>query len=249
MSSNALARLHDFAAFVRAEEDLGTHLRELAEMAAAATAAATCSVMLLSEGGQEAPRLRLWCSNEALPSPAWTETTGRGEWIAGRVLERGEALLIADIRNSEFASLARGRETLGNSFVCVPIGVGSSLIGVMNLTSRPSAPPFDEADLALAGVVAALIGKSVQVERLQTLLRSRVAQSSLARQEPRVVGQLIEGTAPPARVAKLLAKSFFKDLSAAGFDAGQIIAAASEIIALVSTDIRRYKRRSGRPVD
>lgn len=246
MSSNALARLHDFAAFVRAEEDLHEHLRELAEMAASATGAATCSVMLLSEGGQDTPRLRLWCSNEALPSPAWSETTGRGEWIAGRVLERGEALLIADIRSSEFASLARGRETLGNSFVCVPIGVGSTLIGVMNLTSRRDAPPFGAAELALAEVVAALIGKSVQVERLQTLLRSRVAQASLARQEARVVGQLAEGTAPPARVAKLLAKSFFKDLSAAGFEPGQIIAAASEIIALVSTDIRRYKRRSGR---
>jgi GAF domain-containing protein len=246
MSANALTRLHDFAAFVRAEEDLHTRLSELADMAASATGAAACSIMLLSEGGQDAPRLRVWCSNEALPSPAWSESTGRGEGIAGRVLEGGEPLLIADIGNSEFAALGRNRETLGRSFICVPISVGRNVIGVMNLTGRPAAPAFDAADLELAEIVAALIGKSVQVERLQTLLRSRVAHASLAREQARVVGQLVEGAAPPARVAKLLAKSFFKDLSAAGFEPGQIIDAATEIIALVSTDIRRFKRRRDR---
>jgi hypothetical protein len=44
----------------------------------------------------------------------------------------------------------------------------------------------------------------------------------------------------------MLAKSFFKDLSAAGFEPGQIIEAASEIITLVSSDIARYKKRLAR---
>jgi GAF domain-containing protein len=246
VSRTALARLHDLAVFVGAEEDLRTHLRQLVELAASVTDAATCSIMLLSEGEEAAPRLKLWCSTEELPSPAWDETTGRGESIAGRVLERREPLLIADIAASEFAPLARSRDRLGASFICLPVTVGRTVIGVMNLSSRPGAPPFDESHLALAEIVAALIGKSVQVERLQTLLRSRVAHMSLAKEETRVAGQLIEGAAPPARVAKLLAKSFFKDLSAAGFEPGQIVEAASEIIALVSNDIRRFKRRAER---
>jgi signal transduction protein with GAF and PtsI domain len=246
MSRNALARLHDLAVFVGAEDDLRTRLRELADKTASVTDAATCSVMLLSEGEEGSPRLKLWCSNQALPAAAWEQTPGRGEGIAGRVLDTGMPLLIADIGQSEFAPLARGREALGASFICVPIAVGKSVIGVMSLSSRPEHPPFDASGLALAEVVAALIGKSVQVERLQTLLRSRVAHLSLAREEPRAAAQLVEGAAPPARVAKLLAKSFFKDLSAAGFEPGQIIEAASEIIALVSTDIRRFKKRAER---
>jgi len=246
VSRNALGRLHDLAVFVRAEEDLRTHLRELVDLAASVTEAATCSIMLLSEGAQDAPRLKLWCSTEALPSSAWDETPGRGESIAGRVLEQRAPLLIADIRASEFAPLARRRETLGASFICTPITVGKHVIGVMNLSSRPDAPPFDESDLRLAEIVATLIGKSVQVERLQTLIRSRVAHVSLAKEEKQVVAGLTDGTAPPARVAKLLAKSFFRDLSSAGFDPGQIIEAASEIIAMVSADIRRYKRRAER---
>jgi L-methionine (R)-S-oxide reductase len=246
VSRNALGRLHDLAVFVRAEEDLRTHLGELVGLAASVTDAATCSIMLLSEGEHDAPRLKLWGSTEELPSSAWNETPGRGESIAGWVLEQGTPLLIADIRASKFAPLARQRSNLGSSFICTPIAVGKHVIGVMNLTSRLGSAPFDESDLGLAEIVATLIGKSVQVERLQTLIRSRVAQVSLAKEEKEVVARLTDGTAPPARVAKLLAKSFFRDLASAGFDPGQIIEAASEIITLVSSDINRYKKRMER---
>lgn len=246
MSLTALSRLHDLAVFVRVEEDLQTHLRELVHLAASVTEAATCSIMLLSEGQTDAPRLKLWCSTEALPSSAWDETPGRGDSIAGRVLDQGRPLLIADIRSSDYAPFARQREKLGASFICTPIAIGKHVIGVMNLSSRLDARPFDESDLALAEIVAALIGKSVQVERLQTLIRSRVAHLSLAREEKTVVARLTDGTVPPGRVAKLLAKSFFRDLTSAGFEPAQIIEAASEIITLISTDVRRYKKRTAR---
>jgi hypothetical protein len=50
VSENELGRLHDLAVFLRAEEHLGTHLGELVERAASVTDAASCSIMLLSEG-------------------------------------------------------------------------------------------------------------------------------------------------------------------------------------------------------
>jgi hypothetical protein len=65
----------------------------------------------------------------------------------------------------------------------------------------------------------------------------------LAKEEKEVVARLTNGTEPPVRIARLLAKSFFRDLASAGFDPSQIIEAASEIIALVSNDINRYKKR------
>lgn len=243
VSQNALGRLRDLAVFVSAEEDLRAHLRELADLAASVTEAATCSVMMLSEGGDDEPRLKLWCSTEALPDSAWDEAPRSGESIAGQVLEQCAPLLIADIRASEFAPLARQRDGVGASFICTPITVGKHVIGVMNLSNLPASLPFDEADLRLAEIVATLVGKSVQVERLQTMLRSRVAQMTLAREGKQVIERLTDGTVPPARVAKLLAKSFFRDLVSAGFEPGQIIEAASEIIMLVSQDITRFKRR------
>jgi L-methionine (R)-S-oxide reductase len=246
VSENTLGRLHDLALFVRAEEDLRGHLRELVDRAASVTNAAACSIMLLSEGGGDTPRLKLWCSTEELPASAWNETPGRGESIAGRVLARGTPVLIADIGSSEYATFAMRGDTLGASFICVPIAVGTHVIGVMNLSSRLGCERFADADLALAEIVAALIGKSVQVERLQTLLRSRVAHLSLAREEKEVVTRITDGTVPTARVAKLLAKSFFRDLTSAGFEPAQIIEAASEIITLISSDIRRFRKHAER---
>lgn len=246
MSENALGRLHDLAVFVRAEEDLRGHLEDLVARAASVTDAAACSIMLLSDGEDAAPRLKLWCSTEELPLSAWNEKPRRGESIAGRVIEQGGSVLIADIRSSAFAPLARRADQLGASFICAPITVGTHVIGVMNLSSRKGSAPFAEADLELAEIVAALIGKSIQVERLQTLLRSRVAHLSLAREEKDVAARITDGTVPTARVAKLLAKSFFRDLSSAGFEPAQIIDAASEIITLISGDIRRYRRHAER---
>jgi GAF domain-containing protein len=246
---NELGCLHDLAVFLGTEEDLREHLGELVERAAAVTEASNCSIMLLSESDNETARLRLWASTEKLPSSAWNERPARGESIAGRVLERGTALLVPDIRNSEFAPVARERDNLGPSFICAPISVSARIIGVMNLSSRLDRPPFDNAHLGLAEIVSILIGKSIQVERLQTLIRSRAAQATLAREEKQVVARLTDGTLPPVRLAKMLAKSFFKDLSAAGFEPGQIIEAASEIITLVSNDIARYKKRLSRKTE
>src|SRR6185295_15822974 len=142
--------------------------------------------------------------------------------IAGRALQQSASLLVTDISASEFARHAKQRGNRGESFIATPISVGKHLIGVMNLSSRRGFPPFEEADLGLAEIVASLIGKSVQVERLQTLIKSRFALANLAHEEKHVVVGLTEGSLPPARVAKLLAKSFFRDLSSAGFDPGQI---------------------------
>src|SRR5438094_294296 len=193
--------------FLRAEKNLRTHLAELVTRVASVTDAASCSIMLLSEGDDDAPRLKLWGSTETLPPSAWNETPARGESIAGHVLERGEPLLVPDIRSSEFAPFARDRMNLGSSFICVPIVVAGRIIGVMNLSSKPDRPPFDRSHPGLAAIAAILIGKSVQVERLQTLIGSRVAQASLAREEQEVVARLTEGTMPPVRVAKMLAKT------------------------------------------
>jgi GAF domain-containing protein len=246
VSGSELARLHDLALFLAAEEQLETDLPQLARLAADSLGAGGCSIMLLSEGDEAQPRLRLWASTAELPESACQERPGVGDSIAGAVLERGEPVVIDDVGKSEFARFARGRKGLGAAFMSVPITVGTLVLGVMNLSARAGAPPFGKAELARAGVVALLIGKSIQVERLQTLLRSRIAQLTLARQQPEVTASLTDGGLPPAKLAKVLAKAFYKDLAAAGFAPGQIIEAATEIIGQISGDIARHKTRLAR---
>lgn len=240
---NPLGDLHELAVFLNTEDDLESRLDELARLAARATAAATCSIMLLVDDESEVAYLKLWACTEKLPAEAWSGQPDQVESIANRVLERGEPILITDIQASEFASLARHRADIGFSFISTPIQIGQRTFGVMNLSSRPDAPAFGDADLILTNIVAALIGRSVQVEWLRKLVRSRIAQVTLTREGEQAALRLTDGSLPPSRLAKLLAKSFYKDLAAAGFSSGQIIEAASEIIGQISGDLTRHKKR------
>ncbi len=241
-----LGDLHELAVFLNAEEDLESRLDELARLAARATSAAGCSIMLLADDESGTASLKLWACTEKLPADAWSGKSDNVESIAGRVLERGEPILIADIQESAFAAMARRRASIGFSFISTPIRTGQRTVGVMNLSGRPEAAPFGDADLTLANIVAALIGRSVQVEWLRKLVRSRIAQAALAREGHDVAIQLTDGSLPPSRLAKMLAKSFYKDLAAAGFSSGQIIEAASEIIGQISGDLTRHKKRMER---
>lgn len=159
------------------------------------------------------------------------------------MLKQGKSLLIPDISKSKFAALARKRSDMGSSFIGVSIIVAEYPIGVMNLSNAVGAPPFSDADLTVAEIVAAMIGKAIQVDRVQTLLRSRIAQQHLINERTEVTQRLTAGTMPPSRLAKLLARSFYKDLASAGFESGQIIEAASEIITQITSDIGRFEKR------
>jgi GAF domain-containing protein len=240
---NPLGDLHELAVFLNTEDDLESRLDELARLAARATSAASCSIMLLADDESETPCLKLWACTEKLPTEAWSGNPDNVESIASRVLERGEPILIADIQTSEFAALARRRANLGFSFISTPIQTSQQPVGVMNLSGRPNAPAFGDADLMLANIVAALISRSVQVEWLRKLVRSRIAQTAVARQGEQAVLRLTDGSVPPSRLAKMLAKSFYKDMAAAGFSSGQIIEAASEIIGQISGGLARHKKR------
>jgi len=50
----------------------------------------------------------------------------------------------------------------------------------------------------------------------------------------------------PDQVVKILAKSFFKEMSKAGFGSDQIVRAASEIIDQLCVNLQRHTKRAAR---
>jgi signal transduction protein with GAF and PtsI domain len=247
MDTTQIGSLHELASFLSGSRELSGPLNDLATHTAQATHAASCSVMLLSEADEDAHVLKLWVSSEKdLPKEAWLPNRRRDESIAWHTVEAGHAIKVDDIEHSPFKLLARRNGRCGGSFMCAPVKIGKHSIGVLNLAGRSAAPPFDEGDLSVAEIAATLIAQLVQVERLQTLLRSRVAQIAMARAGTEASTSVITGRADLARVAKILARSFYKDLASAGFAPGQIIEAASEVIGQVSSDISRHKKRMDR---
>ncbi|MEO1767850.1 GAF domain-containing protein [Thiobacter aerophilum] len=238
-----LLRLKDLSRVLDTTSGLQDSLQRMAMMAARILNAQRCSIMLLDEHEERDVRLRVFASHGELPEAAFHETTRAGEGVAGHVLARGTPLLVEDIARSEFVNVARRLTEGGRSLISAPIVIDGQIIGVINV-SDPQAPrPFNLDDLNLLEVVALFIGKSIQVVQLQGVLNSRFAQMALVREAEAQVGSAVAALgANPNQLAKMLAKSFFKEMIRAGFTASQIIHAASEIITQLNAHLGRLKR-------
>jgi L-methionine (R)-S-oxide reductase len=227
---NPLVRLQDLQHFL-ANGSLEDNLNQQAATTAALIGAASCSIMLLGSGEGTEARMRMVARHGHLPDAALEASVARGEGIAGRVLESGEALLVPDIHVSELAPLARRHAECGSSLICAPIRIDGKLVGVINVASAACEAVFGETELRLLEVTALFIGKSIQVQQLQHLLDSRFAQMALLQEGKARVGESMRlAYQHPEDVAKLLARSFFREMTKAGFESPQIVSAASELI-------------------
>lgn len=220
---NPLVRLQDLQHFV-ATGTLEDSLQEQAVMTRGLLNAETISIMLL--GDDEAPRLRVYARDGTLPDAALVSSLGYGEGIAGRVLENGIALLVPDIGKSVLAGLARRDCSVGASLMCAPVRIDGKIVGVINVAGA-CGQIFDDTGLQLLEVIALFIGKSIQVQQLQRLLDSRFAQFALQQETS---GAARTEYRNPDEIARILAKTFYKEMTKAGFAPAQIIQASSEII-------------------
>jgi len=123
----------------------------------------------------------------------------------------------------------------------LPLEIDGQSIGEVHI-DRPGSVAFDNP--RLLAIFALFIGKSIQAAQLQAVLRSRFAQLALAQSAGRSLGDALAlSSQNPNRVARILAKSFYRELNSAGFSVRQIIDAASEIISEVSASLKRHKKR------
>jgi L-methionine (R)-S-oxide reductase len=229
-AENRWVRLQDLQHFL-AEGSLDESLQHQATLTAALLGAGSCSIMLLNSGapGQLRMTVHARCGN--LPDAALAASVGQGEGICGRVLASGEALLIDDVAHSELAALAQGREGVGGSLMSAPLRVDGKIVGVINVAGAKEGPAFTQADLQLLNIIALFIGKSVQVQQLQRLLDSRFSQLALLQEaRDQVQDKVRLAYRNPEDAAKILARSFFKEMTKAGFESGQIVSAATELI-------------------
>ncbi len=83
-----------------------------------------------------------------------------GDGIAGKVAELGEPLLVQDIETDPRFAKANDAKYGGGSFICVPLRVGTRLVGVINLAKKEYAsvsPPdlrsFSSTDLQFVNAI------------------------------------------------------------------------------------------------
>lgn len=243
---NPLIKLQDLSNFLE-QGNLDDNLLHLAEMTAKILNSENCSIMLLNDGELDDLRMRVCACYGPLPAAAYKESIGKGDGIAGRVIASGQSLLIEDISHSEFAKWARHANDPRKSLISSPITINRRIIGVVNVSGHVRGGAFTLADLNLLDVVALFIGKSIQVIQMQNILNSRFAQLALVREAEKNLGAPLDVVLQnPDQVARILAKSFYKEMTRAGFGSSQIINAASEIIAQLSGGLQRHNKRMTR---
>lgn len=242
--SNSLLKLHGLSDLLETQGNLESSLRQLVDAAAKILNATHCSIMLLDEADKDELKLRVFAAFGDLPESAFKEVTRKGEGISGHVLATGQPLLIEDITQSEFVDVARRLTQGQRSLISSPIVQNQIIIGVINASDPKTKRPFNLDDLHLLEVVALFVGKSIQVVQLQSVLNSRFAQMALAQEAQQTIGHAMAYVSEnPNQLAKILAKSFFKEMTKAGFSSTQIIHAATEIIGLLNTNIAKHSKR------
>ena len=127
--------------------------------------------------------------------------------------------------------------------LCAPIRTNGRVIGLVHVRGPIDRPSFDTDDLWLLNIVTIYIGKSLHAKQLQNLLHSRFAQIAVAQNVDDTVARVLAVVPHPARIVKILAKSFYREMTKAGFGANEIINAASQIISELSASLKRHAKR------
>jgi hypothetical protein len=130
---------------------------------------------------------------------------------------------------------------LDSGIRALPLQVDGLAIGEVHVDG-PRGLAFDNP--RLLAIFALFVGKSIQAAQLQAVLRSRFAQLALAQSAGKTLGDGVAlSSQNPNRVARILAKSFYRELAGAGFSVQQIINAATEILSEVNASLKRHKKR------
>jgi L-methionine (R)-S-oxide reductase len=238
-----LIKLQNLSSFLE-KGNLNDNLAQLAEMTATILSARNCSIMLLNSGKFDNLLMTVCASHGPMPAAAYKELIGKGEGIAGYVIATGQSLLIEDINQSEFARVARRASEPDKSLISSPITISGHIVGVVNISGHMGGCAFNLVDLNLLNVVALFIGKSIQSIQLQSILNSRFAQLALAQEvQNNMDASLGDVLHNPDQVAKIYAKSFYKEMARGGFGSNQIISAASEIISQLSDSLQQHSKR------
>jgi GAF domain-containing protein len=254
-SNKFIFQLLDISNLLEVQPDLEQGLREVACLSAQILKTRRCSIMLLSEpetrdnGGEY---LRVFTHYGNLPPSAYQQITPVNEGIAGYVAATGTPLLIEDISQSQFVDAARYLDESNKSLISVPISFAGKTIGTINTSSPIDKKSFDEQDLETMKIFALFVGKSIYIAQMQKILRSKFLEIAVARElteENLSEGAIGSAAAPraiapnPTKLAKIVAKSFYRELTQAGFGANQVIEIATEVLDLLQKNIDQHKKR------
>ena len=209
-----LNEMVEMAARIPRIEDLLSHVLERTMRA---VSAGIGSIMLLDPERQV---LRVAVGRGLATDPRAHVEVRVGEGIAGKVVQLGEPVLVADIETDPRFGQQSDPKYGGGSFICMPLRVGDRIVGVVNLAKKeyaPSgvggAPPaFTQTDLQFLNALMTYTAYAVDnarlfqeaqeaTRRLQEVVEDQKLRLTLAQQQMvqaaklSALGELVAGVA------------------------------------------------------
>ncbi len=177
-----------------------------------------------------------------LPAVAYRDRVRQGEGIAGHVLASGKPLLVENIETSTYFSHARYPRNRGKSFLSVPLLREGKVAGIVNVRGGLG-KAYDTQELRALTIAGLLVGRDIQLVQMRGVLRSSFITMALEKTHRPDLNAMVKAAEDPGKLAKLLARSFYRELRRAGFASTQIIMAATEIISGLGASLRDGRKR------
>ncbi|HET6764286.1 MAG TPA: sensor domain-containing diguanylate cyclase [Longimicrobiaceae bacterium] len=155
-------------AFFPGEVDFAAQLREILDKAGELVPAESGCILLDDPLLKQADRARNELCFVAAYGPASPALPGRrfpaSDGIAGRVYRSGQAHLSQDAQHDRDFSMEVDQETghRTHSMVAVPISIGATVCGVIELINRTDGVPFNRRDLLLLEIFASYTSSALQ---------------------------------------------------------------------------------------
>jgi hypothetical protein len=148
-------------------------------------------------------------------------------------------------------TLRQARASKGDEHACA-LRVGGQTVGY--LYARDAAQPRRGAtglDASLLEAFGEHLGFAIETQNLRQLLASRYATIALSRdgqgdglEQAALDVNFLAAVTHPEKVARIIARSFYKDLRRAGFETKQILVVATELIDSLNVALRRTKAKT-----
>lgn len=203
-----LSTLSEVTDLVSRIPDIKEVLQIVLHRAMAAVQSRIGSIMLLDV---PTDTLRI-AASEGLDDTIVLGTTVRvGEGIAGKVVQTGEPVLVADVEHDERFSKINDPKYDTSSFICMPLRAHERIIGVLNLSKKSGQRSFNELDMKFLSTLLGHIGFAVENARLlkeakeaalklRQVVHEKSSQLELAQQHLRQSGKF---SAPHHLIARM----------------------------------------------
>ncbi len=169
--------------------------------------------------------------------------TTDGSHAVRQVISNGQALLIESPHDRD--DTENDRPCINTGMMLSPVRVADRVFAVISVAEPRQRLSFDQEDLELLDSIALFVAKTIQALQLKDQLDSRLLQLALAQSAGKACDQVQTGSVSHLdRMTGIVARSFYREMTRAGFGSHQIISAATQIISELNDNLQRFSRRS-----